>query len=351
VRDILDYDVPVVVMVDYTFDDAVEAFIRINTQGVKLKREDIESARVAAEHSGFIADEVHPFLSSIRQQGFTRLNVMHLFRACAFVAHPDGRNRTPLNELGRREVLEAWGRTKRATEQAIDVIRGELGLVNMEVLWSGALLVPVIAICAVSRPAERDSKALAGWVALAALLHRYSRSTETLLDQDLRACRGKDPVGGLLANLREIRANLRAVPEDFGGSLNDRSGLLAAYVACKHRGILDLLTGGMVLLQGRVDRHHILPRGQFPERERTTADHIANIAFIADDVNRSINVSGPEVYLKRIAIPILESQCIPTDPDLWSIENATTFWKRRRELLAEAFNGFLDAAFPNRRLQ
>jgi hypothetical protein len=68
-------------------------------------------------------------------------------------------------------------------------------------------------------------------------------------------------------------------------------------------------------------------------------------------VNRSINVSGPEVYLKRIAIPILESQCIPTDPDLWSIENATTFWKRRRELLAEAFNGFLDAAFPNRRLQ
>jgi hypothetical protein len=102
VRDILDYDVPVVVMVDYTFDDAVEAFIRINTQGVKLKREDIESARVAAEHSGFIADEVHPFLSSIRQQGFTRLNVMHLFRACAFVAHPDGRNRTPLNELGRR---------------------------------------------------------------------------------------------------------------------------------------------------------------------------------------------------------------------------------------------------------
>ena len=88
VRRILDYEIPAVRMIDHSFDEAVEAFTRINTLGVKLKREDIDSARVAARHSGFIADEVAPFVGELRRQGFERLNVMHLFRACAFVACP-----------------------------------------------------------------------------------------------------------------------------------------------------------------------------------------------------------------------------------------------------------------------
>ena len=75
VRRILDYEIPVVRMVDHTFDDAVNAFTRINTLGVRLKREDIESAQVAARHSGFIADEVAPFLNRVRQQGFNRWRV------------------------------------------------------------------------------------------------------------------------------------------------------------------------------------------------------------------------------------------------------------------------------------
>ena len=181
VRRILDYEIPAVKMVDHSFEDAVEAFTRINTLGVKLKMEDIESAKAAARHTGFIADEVAPFLAEIRRQGFSRMNVMHLFRACAFVAHPDGRNRTPLHELDRDEVQAAWGKTKRATNEAIELVRCELGLVNMDILWSGALLVPAIALCATTGPRERDSQGIAGWLAMAALLHRYSKSTETHL--------------------------------------------------------------------------------------------------------------------------------------------------------------------------
>jgi hypothetical protein len=135
-RSILEYEVPLVTMVDHSFDDAVDAFTRINTLGVRLKVEDIESAKVAARHSGFIANDVVPFLENLRRQGFTRLNIMHLFRACSFIAMPDGRSRTPLHQLQQGDV--------QATEQAIGLIRSELGLVNMEILWSGALLVPLI---------------------------------------------------------------------------------------------------------------------------------------------------------------------------------------------------------------
>jgi hypothetical protein len=351
VRSILDYEVPLVRMVDHSFKDAVLAFERINTLGVKLKKADIESAHVASRHTGFIADEVAPFLDRLRKhQGFDRLNVMHLFRACAFVAKPDGRNRTPLHELEKQEVLNAWKTTEQATEQTIGLIRSELGLVNMDILWSGSLLVPIIALCATTRPRQRDSKGLVGWLALAALLHRYSGSSETRLDEDLKACRETDPIGALLKNLRQRRPALAAHPADFSGALADRSGLLALYIACMHRGIRDFFTGAKVLLQNDVNRHHILARGQFPDYSRPSADNVANIAFIVGDVNKSIGQSGPEVYLKRIESPVLKTQCIPADQSLWAIDRAEDFWAGRRELLAESFNDFLRESLPQRRL-
>ena len=348
VRRILDYEIPIVRMVDHSFDDAVKAFTRINTLGVRLKKENIESAEVAAKHSGFVVDEVTPFLKSLRQHGFTRLNAMHLFRACAFVAQPDGRNRTPLHELKSREVLSAWKATERAIEQAIGLVRSELGFVNMDILWSGTLLVPVIALCARLSPRQRDCKGLAGWLALAALSHRYSGSSDTALDQDLRACRSSDdPIGALLTNLRKVRP-LWAKAKDFSGAIADRSGLLAMYIACMNRGIRDFYTGGKVLLQSNVHRHHILPRAQFPEDERRAADNIANIAFIAGDVNKSIGQSGPEVYLAGVKSRVLKSQCIPTDSALWRVAEAESFWRARRKLLAESFNEYIGDALPRR---
>ena len=350
VRRIRDYDVPLVRMVDHSFTNAVEAFKRINTLGVKLKKDDIESALVASTHTGFIADEVVPFLANLKQQGFNRLNIMHLFRACGFVAADDGRDRTPLHKRGRNEVFTAWSKTKRATDQAIGLIRSELGLLNMDILWSGAFLVPIIALCAKIEPRQRDSKGLVGWLALAALLHRYSGSSETRLDEDLKACREADPIGALLKNLRDHRSSLVAEPSDFEGALADRSGLLALYIACMKRGILNFYSEEKVLLQNDVNRHHILPRAQFPDGSRAKADNVANIAFILGDVNRTIGQRGPEVYLKDLKPEVLESQCIPADKKLWAIDHAADFWVARRELLAASFNDFLKDSLPERRL-
>jgi hypothetical protein len=350
VRRILDYEIPVVKMVDHSFQDAVSAFSRINTLGVKLKAEDIESAQIAARHSGFIADHVVPFLEDLRRQGFTRLNVMHLFRACAFIALPDGRSRTPLQELATRDVLTAWAKTKRAAQDAMNLVRSELGLVNMDILWSGAFLVPVMALCAIQSPRDRNAKALTAWLAAAALLHRYSGSAESALDQDLKACRASDPIGALLSNLRREEGSLRVSADDFGGALVDKGGLLGTYVACRQRGLRDLFSDGEIILQARIERHHVLPRAQFPEKRRPAADCVANVAFVTEPTNRSLSMSGPEVYLGKIPDDVLQTQCIPLDRSLWSIERAEDFWTARRELLAEAFNDFLRMALPKRRM-
>jgi hypothetical protein len=276
--------------------------------------------------------------------------VMHLFRACAFVALPDGRSRTPLHELSRSDVIRAWDRTKRATKEAIALVRNEFGLVNMEILWSGALLVPVIALCSSQSVRERDPRGIAGWLAMAALLHRYSTATETTLDQDLRACRAEDPLGRLISNVRKGEGTFGAVESDFRGRLNDKGAMFAAYIACRYRGLRDLFSGAEILLQANVDRHHILPRAQFPDQLRARADSIANIAFITGEANKSIGAASPDVYLSRLKPEVLQSQCIPAERSLWKIEYSEEFWRARRESLAEAFNGYLRKMLPGRRV-
>ena len=349
VRDILAYEIPAVVMVDHTFEDAVDAFTRINTHGTKLNKSDIASAQVAAKHSGFVRDEVIPTIEKLRKSGFERLHVSHLFRACAVIAVPDGRRRTPLHELKPREVTKAWKSTIKGVTKAKNLMRSELGLVNMRILWSGSLLVPTIVLCATLRASELDSPGIAAWMALAALHHRYSKAAATALDQDLRACRSHDPVGALLTNLRKSRT-LAARPSDFVGRMNDKSSLFASYVACKHRGAKDLLTGQRILLQDRVDRHHIIPRSSYRPTLRSTSDNIANIAFIDSDANTEISNHDPQSYLAKVKKRILRSQCIPDEPRLWSKDMDEEFWKARRKLLATSFNDYLKKALPGRRL-
>ena len=54
--------------------------------------------------------------------------------------------------------------------------------------------------------------------------------------------------------------------------------------------------------------------------------------------------------LDKLDKKVLKSQCIPPDSALWRIEQASTFWQARRELLAEAFTEYVREAFPQRRI-
>lgn len=339
VRRILDYEIPAIVMIDHSFEEAVEAFERINTIGVKLKRADVVSAHVSAKHSGFIADEVVPFVSKLHERGFARLEAGHLFRACSFIATPEARIRAPLSELTGGEVTQAWDRTRKAVESAICLIRDEFGLTNMDILWSGMLLVPVIVLCASTRKPAQDPQATAAWMALAALTRRYVKGNDSL-DQDLRACRADDPIGKLLANIRRDGRGLQVVPEDFRGR-SDKGGLLGLYAACRHQGLCDIFTGVRITLPGRVEPHQLLPRLQFSPSRRGSADTLANVAFVDGATTRTDGPTSPDVYLGRLSQAALASQCIPTEPDLWRPEKADVFWEERRTLVATAFNDLL----------
>lgn len=349
-RSVMDYEIPVIYMEGHSFEEAVDAFKRVNTLGMKLKAEDMESAKIASKHGGFISEKVIPFLRSLHQKGFSRVNIMHLFKACEFIANYQEMGYTTLFNLSNSKINSAWKRTEKAFLETVALILNQFGLVKMDLLWSGALLIPVVAMYATRKGQDRDEKGITGWLAMAALLHRYSGATETALDQDLKAMNRDDYIGGLLSNIRKESGTFEAHYSHFSGSINDKGGVFAMYVACRHRGLTDLFSKTKLNVQSNIDRHHILPKAQFPQEQRYMADALANIAFITGDTNRQIGAASPDVYLGKIDAAILESQCISTNPQLWSIDKADSFWLERRKLLAKSFNEFLRERLPKRRI-
>ncbi len=351
VRKILDYMIPVVRMVDHSHASAVAAFERINTKVVKLSRADLESANIAARHTAFIRERVQPVVERIHDNGFDRLSVTHLFRVCGFVAHPDGRRRTPLHDLSPKDVRSAWKRTEAGVDKVLALLDAELGIRDMRLVWSGPLLVPAVALLATRGPKDIDHGELVAWLALASLYHRYSKSSETVMEQDLKACRSADPIRSLLKNLKEHRSDLTARPNDFSGRIADRGGLFGLYVALRHRGAVDFFSHGKISAHKGIHRHHIVPRGRFSTEEQPKADTLANVAFVLGGTNESLGSDDPAVYLPNLTPKTRASQCIPEDEGLWSMEAASRFWAARRDLVAEAFNEFLRERMTARRLR
>ena len=122
VRSILWTTVPLVRMVDYK--NRMQCWpSSINTLGVKLRKADHQLRELHLSTLDSSPTGSAFSTNSTKHQGFNRLNIMHLFRVICLRAgrtKPNASARAP-----KREVLAAWKRFERATEQAIGLIRSE----------------------------------------------------------------------------------------------------------------------------------------------------------------------------------------------------------------------------------
>ena len=92
--------------------------------------------------------------------------------------------------------------------------------------------------------------------------------------------------------------------------------------------------------------HHIFPKSLLYDRgySRPLVNQIANFTFLTQETNLKVSNKDPAIYLDKYAMEkpgVLESHWIPTDSELWKLDNYTAFLEARRKLLAEAANHFL----------
>ena len=193
------------------------------------------------------------------------------------------------------------------------------------------------------------------WLLQALRFGRYSGSTTTSLDEDLRdianASSPVEAVEMLLGRLRHVGA---MEASDFMRDYSEtRFGRTLIYLIAHENGAIDwdergLQIGfdGSDLLAGFEPQfHHIFPRKFLSgEIESALIDALANIAVIGPAINIRISKQNPMDYIPKYEITAdkLAQQYIGADIAVTPREEFPKWLQARAEGLARASNAYLD---------
>lgn len=337
-----------------TVDVVVEIFNRVNSGGTKLSKGDLALAHVCAEWPQ-ARHEMRRLLGRWQSEGFS-FSLELLLRVINAILT----GRAPFSALADStpdDIRDGLARAERAIDKALNTIASRLGLDHGSVL-PAVYALPVIARYLADRDFRfadhRERDRLLYWYVHTAMWGRYAGSTETVLAQDLQAITspGGDPIDRLIAQLRQQRGELRIQPGDFHAWSRGARFYPLLYMLTRVNGARDWGSGE------RLDRHalgrysdlevhHIFPKAMLYKAgySRREVNSIANFTFLSLETNREISDTPPAQYLPKLLARqpgAVESHWMPLDSELWTPDRYSEFLERRRSLLAEATNQFLE---------
>ncbi|MDM3902966.1 DUF262 domain-containing protein [Mycobacteroides abscessus] len=337
---------------DKTVDDVVDIFNKVNSGGTKLTKGDLALARLCAEWPD-ARKELRDNLGRWKAAGFN-FSLEWLLRNATAVAK--GRAFfSSLSDVPASDFQVALKQSVNHVGTFLDAASGRLGLDHDRVLM-GKYATPVVTRLlqlnggGFTDSAHRDKVLF--WYVHSALWGRFSGSTETVLQQDYDTVE-RGGIEALISSLERTRGGYLSVSaEDFIGATRGARFYPLLYLLTRVDGARDFgsglelraeLLGKLTSLQV----HHIFPKALLRQHgfDRNEINALANFCFLTQDTNLKIGRRDPAEYLPEVQAKhpgVLESQWIPTDPDLWRVERYQDFLAARRELLAASAQSFLD---------
>jgi len=336
---------------DKTLDIVVDIFNRVNSGGTKLSKGDLALAKICSDWpEGRGAMKGH--LAKWSAAGFN-FNLDWLLRSVNTVLTGEAQFQH-LHDKNAEEIQGALSRAVKHIDSCLNLIGGRLGLDHDRVLF-GRFGIPVIVRYLDQHKGHMDEKErdkVLFWFVQAGMWGRFSGSTESFINQDLAALEGED--GGLEKLLEQLRlwhGGLRVEPGHFTGwSLGARFYpvlyMLTRMAAARDWGTGLPLKANLLGKTSQLQVHHIFPKAQLYKRDykRPEVNALANFCFLTQETNLDISDRLPERYFPEVeaAHPgALASQWIPTDPELWRIENFHAFLEARKTLLADEVNRWM----------
>jgi hypothetical protein len=335
-----------------SYEEVTEIFVRVNSLGAKLRSSDLALAQMTSRWPNLLK-QLEEFQEECEQSWFT-IELGQLVRAIVVFATHQCLFRsvasTPVEKL-----KAGWEEAKEGLRFAINFLRTNAGIEDESLLSSPMF---IHSLAAISRASDNkltgdEQRALLYWLLVANARGRYSRgSTESLLNEDLAIIFRSKDIGQLIEPVKRQFGRLHVEPADLGARGVNSPLFSLAYLSLKAAGAKDWYSGlGLSLThQGRlhfIQWHHIIPKSLLKARGYETGEinEIANMAFITGQTNRRISNKDAVGYLadivKKQGEETLSSQCVPTDPSLWSVDKYRDFLAYRRERLAARMNEFI----------
>ncbi|MDZ7697756.1 MAG: DUF262 domain-containing protein [Deltaproteobacteria bacterium] len=333
---------------DKNLDVVVEIFNRVNSGGTKLSKGDLALAKICADWPE-ARETMKAKLDEWVGAGYA-FNLDWLLRSVNTVLTGEAKFQF-LHDKNADEIQEALSRAGIQIDKCLNMISGRLGLDHDRVFFS-RFAVPVMVRyldqCHGSL-SEQERDKLLFWFVQTGMWGRFSGSTESYIDQDLEAISGEN--GGLdrlLEQLRLWHGGLRVESGHFTGwSLGARFYpvlyLLTRMGEARDWGTGLPLKAGLLGKMNQLEVHHVFPKAELYKRgyKKPEVNALANFCFLTKETNLNISNHLPQEYFPKIEEKhpgALASQWIPTNPELWKIENYYAFLEGRKALLAQEAN-------------
>lgn len=358
------YEVPVISVHTDRLEEVREAFLRINSGGLRISKADRAFSRASRLDLRRLVRELRESLPN----GFDEVDSRILQVAMAVIeGQKDTSSKSVESVISRidkaefddgkasRQFVRKWKRISDCVERAVDYLR-ELGVKNLSFLPSN-LMIAVLAFFFHAnnraRPNSRQSKEIRKWFWTTGVARRYvGRGYYNNIRHDLEFFKdlGRRRKGRFGFKDLMPLSELRRTDYTSGGSLT-----IAFFLMLAQRKPCYLETGTPMPLEktasaaNRKDKHHLFPksllrRNAFSVRE---ANSLSNICYLVAEENQSFGSNKPVKYLedyKRLKhfARVMKSHLIPyrSDSALWkrNVRSAyRQFSAQRIDLIRRAF--------------
>jgi hypothetical protein len=340
---------------DKTIDVVVDIFNKVNSGGTKLSKGDLALAKICASWPE-ARERMRDRLKRWAEAGFY-FDLDWLLRNVTTIATGQALF-SGLSGISVADFQNGLQQAERSCNDLLNMLSARLGLDHDRVLGSRYAF-PVMSRFLVQRGGKlgdiAEQNRLLYWYIHSFLWGRFAGSTESALNQDLRAIAdGGDPLDQLIAQLRLWRGDLRVRPEDFGGNSMGARFYPMLYLLTRVLKARDWGHGALELnahMLGKLNWlqvHHIFPKALLYRSGyvRGEVNAIANFCFLTQQTNLEISDRQPDAYFEEVERRYpgaLASQWIPMDRELWKVARYRDFLAARRELLAQAANNLLDS--------
>lgn len=336
-----------------SYEEVTEIFVRVNSLGVKLRGSDLALAQITSKWKGFI--QLMEDYSGQFDDDTEYILDWILVRLMTIFATKQSRFKT-IGRYSKVKLEQAWETTKKGLLFAMNFIRKNAGIDNLEYLSAAFLIIPIAVYAELydEELTQEEENKLLRWFFVAHARGHYSMgSSESILDSDLNIIFRNSGLDALINNLMMHVKKAEIDPEELSGK-GIRSPLFSMlYFVLKYNGAKDWLTGLQLSDKTlgdthKIQFHHIFPKSILHDAgyEQKEINEIANFAFIGGKTNRHILDKEPKVYFDKEIIPkrgegALTSQLISMDKNLWEISNYKSFLEHRRSEIAKTINTFL----------
>jgi hypothetical protein len=345
------YKYRVNVLEKLSYEEVTDIFIRINSGGTVLSNADLALAQISSRWRG-VTEAIDTYQQSVKKRYYLWIDTSSLLRTLSlFLTGQSGLSyffRGDRRKIGVDELQQGWKRVTRSMDQALIFLSQNCRIERLWMLPTNYILVTLAGFFdrfgdSIDGKRIRD---LQRWVYMALIWSRYSGAGETALDQDHTALGKDDPIAAMIQSIEDKSGRRQVTERELRDQRKNSPFMVMNYVLARYADAQDWFNGVSIGGSQTLEFHHIFPKAILRQRyqlrkDSRTVDQVANLAFLSRRANVKIGSQSPGDYLGKIEANRLRAQYVPSETELWSLDQFEEFVLQRRQLLADGINKLL----------